>query len=90
MDDIYLLINELIYILQLKLEKQMASLLQKIQAQQKNVNAERRTIRGWLVGMSLMCKVNQTQISCKLGHSQLEDQTWEMTLGNLFLLILSS
>ena len=74
----------------MKLEKQMASLLKKIQKQQNNLNAERRTIFQWLVGMRVMCKVNQMQISCKVGHSQFEDHTCEVMLGNSFMLTLNS
>ncbi|XP_052045289.1 LOW QUALITY PROTEIN: tripartite motif-containing protein 43C-like [Apodemus sylvaticus] len=47
----------------LKLEKQMASLLQKIQDQQENVNAERRTIPGWLDYITLREEMIRSEYS---------------------------
>ena len=41
-------------------------------------------------GYDLMCKVNQRQISCKLGHSQFEDHTWDVMLGIAFMLTLNT
>ena len=40
--------------------------------------------------MSLIYKVNQRQISCKLGQSQFEDHTWDVMLGIPFLLTLNT
>ena len=74
----------------MKLEKKMASLLKKIQEQQETLNAERRTIFQWLVGMRVMCKVNQMQMSFKVGHSQFEDHTCEVMLGHSLMLTLKT
>ncbi|XP_052045296.1 tripartite motif-containing protein 43C-like [Apodemus sylvaticus] len=61
----------------LKLEKQMASLLQKIQAQQKNVNAERRTIRGWLDFLTLREEMIRSEYS-KLYPPNDEEENQQM------------
>lgn len=62
----------------------MESLHTRLRLQQIYVEIERNSASLFSVGMKLMCKVNQRQICCKLGHSQLEDHAWDVMLGSCF------